>query len=270
MRRFAIAAVTALTLGTAMPAAAEVPVTLRGSPKSMQRQNSIAKDHGLTFVRTEADIEQLVAEGALVRVEPTEALEIADFVRWPIARPEMRLFLERLATQYHEATGEKLVVTSLTRPSSRQPRNSHALSVHPTGMAVDLRVSQRAGSRAWLESALLGLERNRILDVTREYNPPHYHVALFPAAYMEYVTPILAQEAEEAERAEAMARAESEAALEAVIATGGNRLTADGETASEADDAGRSAGSTVAVVAVLITGAAVAAARRIRPFDRSE
>src|SRR5690606_4402484 len=89
---------------------------------------------------------------------------------------------------------EKLVVTSLTRPASSQPRNSHALSVHPTGMAVDLRISQRAASREWLENTLLSLEADGLLDVTRERNPPHYHVALFPEAYMAHVERLLERE----------------------------------------------------------------------------
>jgi hypothetical protein len=78
------------------------------------------------------------------------------------------------------------VVTSLTRPISEQPRNSHRLSVHPTGMAVDLRVPADSGARRWLENTLLSLENNGVLDVTKEKSPPHYHVAVFPLKYEAY------------------------------------------------------------------------------------
>ena len=44
-----------------------------------------------------------------------------------------------------------------------------------------------AKARAWLESALLQLENRGVLDVTRERNPPHYHVAVYPAAYRAWV-----------------------------------------------------------------------------------
>src|SRR5690606_41529434 len=44
-----------------------------------------------------------------------------------------------------------------------------------------------ASCRKWLESTLLSLERRRVLEVTRERRPPHYHVALFSAAYLSYV-----------------------------------------------------------------------------------
>jgi len=69
-------------------------------------------------------------------------------------------------------------------------------------MAVDLRVPKNKASRQWLERTLLSLEEEGVLDVTREYRPPHYHVAVFPAAFGEYVAPMEAAEA----RAEALVR----------------------------------------------------------------
>jgi LysM repeat protein len=39
----------------------------------------------------------------------------------------------------------------------------------------------------WLEKTLLSLEKQGVLDVTRERRPPHYHVALFPQPYTRYV-----------------------------------------------------------------------------------
>ena len=166
---------------------ATVPATLKGSPASMQRQNRVAKQQGYVFVRSSEEILELVEEGVLVKLTGNQDYAVKRSVSYPYARPEMRLFIERLAQQYHEGTGEKLVVTSLTRPQSRQPRNAHSLSVHPTGIAVDLRVSSRRASRAWLESVLLKLERKGLLDVTRERWPPHYHIALFPEAYRTHV-----------------------------------------------------------------------------------
>ncbi|MDQ3606139.1 MAG: hypothetical protein M3418_08165, partial [Gemmatimonadota bacterium] len=72
-------------------------------------------------------------------------------------------------------------------PRSAQPGNSHRLSVHPTGMAVDLRISNSAACRAWLESVLLSLESKGLLDVTREQRPPHYHIAVFPEPYRAHI-----------------------------------------------------------------------------------
>lgn len=184
-----LSAVLALTL-LALPAEAadyNVDVSLRGSPTSMLRQNNVAKELGYSFVENPAQLAELVEEGKFVRLPGNEHYRVISGVSYPFARPEVRLFIERLAEQYFEGTGEQLVVTSLVRPRSQQPRNSHELSVHPAGIAIDLRISDKKLSRAWLESVLLRLERQGVLDITRERWPPHYHVAIFPSSYRAYV-----------------------------------------------------------------------------------
>jgi LysM repeat protein len=170
----------------ALPAEAQ---TLRGSAASLDRQNEQARLHDFTYLRTPEQVRQFVEAGYLVPVRPTRDMDIHR-VSFPYARPEARLFLERLSAQYRAACGEKLVVTSLTRPLSNQPVNASSRSVHPTGMAVDLRRSARAACRNWLESALLGLERQGLVEAIYERNPPHYHVAVFPQPYSRYVSRI--------------------------------------------------------------------------------
>jgi LysM repeat protein len=127
-----------------------------------------------------------VDEGYLVSVTPSANMELHE-VSFPYARPEVRLFVERLSAQYRSACGEKLVVTSLSRPLSNQPANASDRSVHPTGMAVDLRRSNSGRCRAWLESTLLGLESEGVIEATLETRPPHYHIAVFPQPYARYV-----------------------------------------------------------------------------------
>jgi LysM repeat protein len=46
-----------------------------------------------------------------------------------------------------------------------------------------------------LESVLLSLEQTGVLEATREYNPPHYHVAVFPKPYDRYVENLKARPA---------------------------------------------------------------------------
>ncbi len=160
--------------------------SLRGSRSTMRRQNAVARQHDYSFLRTSAQVSRFVDLGLLVKLPGNGDYELAR-VSYPYARPAVKLFVERLAAQYHDACGERLVVTSLTRPEAKQPRNASDLSVHPAGMAVDLRVSRRADCRKWLESTLLSLERQRVIDATRERYPPHYHVAIFPQPYEGYV-----------------------------------------------------------------------------------
>jgi hypothetical protein len=184
MERAVIAAVAGVLL-CASTAALDAQ-TLRGSPQAMQKQNRVARDHDYTFLQTSAQVSRFVDMGLLVRL-PGDANYSLASVSHPYARPAVKLFIERLSAQYRAACGEKLVVTSLTRPVREQPRNASHLSVHPTGMAVDLRVSGKAACRTWLERTLMSLERQGVLDAIRENRPPHYHVALFPEPYTRYV-----------------------------------------------------------------------------------
>jgi hypothetical protein len=159
--------------------------SLAGSHGSMVRQHDAAVQLAYTFVRTPAQVNSLASSGQLVRVEPTADFTLSN-VSYPYARPEVRLFVERLAAAYHASTGTPMVVTSLTRPTSLQPTNASPLSVHPAGMAIDLRVPDNAASRVWLEQALLSMENAGVVDVTREHTPSHFHVAVFPQAFRAY------------------------------------------------------------------------------------
>jgi LysM repeat protein len=160
--------------------------TLLGSIASVDRQHAVAVQHDYTFLERGADVRRFVQLGLLVRVRGNVHFELAR-VSHPYARPAVRTFIERLAAQYHAACGEPLVVTSLTRPEVRQPRNASDLSVHPAGMAVDLRYSRNARCRRWLEKTLLSLEERDVLEATRERYPAHYHIAVFPTQYRAYV-----------------------------------------------------------------------------------
>jgi hypothetical protein len=178
----------AVAVGVAMSAAGSVArpsVTMRGSPASMERQYAVAVAEDYTFVATPAAVDELVKKDRLVRLPGSADYTLAR-VSHPYTRPEVKTFVENLSVEYRKACGEQLVVTSLTRPRTEQPGNAHKLSVHPAGMAVDFRISRSAKCRTWFEKALLGLEGKDLLDATRERNPPHYHVAVFPDAYRAY------------------------------------------------------------------------------------
>jgi len=160
--------------------------SLSGSQKSVQRQYQAAISYDYSFLATPQKVNRFVDAGRLVRVQDSTTLEVHN-VSYPVARPSVRLFLERLSLQYHGACGEKLTVTSLTRPLNRQPVNAVTNSVHPTGMAVDLRIPNNGKCRKWLENTLVSLESADVLDATRERRPPHYHVAIFTQSYEAYV-----------------------------------------------------------------------------------
>ena len=160
--------------------------SLRGSASSLDLQNRVARQHDFTFIDTGDRVRYFASEGWLVRVRSGRDFRL-HAVSFPYARSEVALFVERLSAQYRAACGEQLIVTSLTRPTTRQPSNASSYSVHPTGMAVDLRYSRNRNCRVWLERVLTSLEGSGVLEATRERYPAHYHVALFPKPYAAYV-----------------------------------------------------------------------------------
>lgn len=174
----------ALALLALLPWAAEAG-SLVPSRTALLRQ--VEQARGLGYADREGDIDVMLAAGALVRVRGNGDFELKSGNPWPYARPEVARFLADLASDYRQACGEPLVVTSLVRPRNRQPRNSSPLSVHPTGAAIDLRMPWRRACRSWLERELQALETAGVLEAARELRPPHYHVALFPRAYLAYL-----------------------------------------------------------------------------------
>ena len=154
---------------------------------SLDLQNEIARQHDYTYIETSAQVRRFAKAGYLVPVSASTPDYRLNGVGHPFARSEVALFIGRLGAQYRRACGERLVVTSLTRPTTRQPRNASPRSVHPTGMALDLRRSSDPACRSWLEKVLTDLEGEGVIEAVREQRPPHYHVAVFPLQYAAYV-----------------------------------------------------------------------------------
>lgn len=181
--------------------------SLSGGPRAMEAQNRRARVYDYTFLTSPAHVKRFVNLGLLVELKGNGDYRLDDEVSFPYARPEVKLFIERLGRQYRAACGEQLVVTSLTRPLNRQPSNSSSLSVHPTGMAVDLRRSIKRACRRWIEDVFLHLEGIGTLEATYERRPPHYHVAVYTREYARYVASRRAAERVAAEAGVVEARA---------------------------------------------------------------
>ena len=176
----ALAAVlaAALLLGAAPGIAAAQ--SLRGSPRSLLKVYNRAVAGHATFHRTPASVRRAAAAGRYVRLASNRNYRLAG-VSSPYVRPATRAFLDALAPRYRRQCGQPLVVTSAIRPTSRQPRNGSPLSVHPTGMALDLR-RPRGACLTWLRRTLLTMERSGRIDATEERFPAHFHVAVLDGA----------------------------------------------------------------------------------------
>ena len=151
---------------------------LRGSKESVQKMWDFAVDHGLTFYRTPADIDKAVADGKLVQLTGDSTYELSRGVGFSYSTREAKQFVLAFAPQYLAACGTPLMVTSAARPVSRQPRNSNPYSVHPTGIAVDLRRPPAGPCQRWLRGALAALEDQGYVEATEERHPVHVHVAV--------------------------------------------------------------------------------------------
>lgn len=172
----------ALPLAIALAVPAAVPAqSLRGSPGSVNLMHTRAVNGGLEFYETHAEVRRAVVRGALVKLPGNANYRVSN-VRAPYVKPTTRAFVHELAVRYRRACGQAMVVTSATRPTSRALRNASAQSVHPTGIAVDLR-RPRGKCLTWLRRTLLAYERRGIIEATEERRPPHFHVAVFPAQY---------------------------------------------------------------------------------------
>jgi hypothetical protein len=160
--------------------------SLRGSRGTVERMYAHASDNGIYFYLTSEGIHRAVQRGALVPLRPNRDYTV-HAVSYPYVLPATLTFVERLALQYRQACGERLVITSAARPRSMRLSNSVAKSVHPTGMAVDLRKPQNPRCRAWLQRTLLSLDAANVIEAIEEFRPPHFHVAVYPAPYTQYV-----------------------------------------------------------------------------------
>ena len=191
---------------------------LAGSHDSMVRQHEAAVELDYRFVKSSTDVAKLVAAGALEHAAPDDNVELSG-VSYPYTRAETWSFVERLAKAYRDATDARLVVTSLTRPTSAQPRNASPLSVHPAGMAVDLRIPSDSAGLAWLEKTLLAMEDAGAIDVTREHHPAHLHIAVFPDAFRAWAAREDSVDAVRAEADAARLRAEAPRHAASVVAS---------------------------------------------------
>jgi hypothetical protein len=152
--------------------------SLRGSHASVNLMHSRAVRNGLDFYETSNQVKRAIVRGQLVALRGNANFTVHN-VRTPYVRPRTRAFIADLAVDYRRACGKPLVVTSATRPMSRKLANSSSLSVHPTGIAVDLR-KPSGRCLTWLRRALLTAERRGDIEATEERRPPHFHVAVLP------------------------------------------------------------------------------------------
>jgi hypothetical protein len=119
---------------------------------------------------------------------------IHSIAKRPYVLPSTFRFIERLSADYYAEGCGRLTITSASRLVSERPRNGSVYSVHPVGMAVDVRVNGIGEQcETWLNTYLLAKEALGEVDATREHRPPHYHLVVpievhFPPVQVAQVT----------------------------------------------------------------------------------
>jgi hypothetical protein len=174
------ALVLPLLLGSlAAPLSTARAQTLRGSHEKVERAYEYAQQQGVDFAKTRRDIAAGVRGGSYVPLTADANLTLKG-VAVPYVLPATRDFIVQLAEKYRAACRAPMVVTSAMRPTTLQKRIKNGIekSVHPTGMAVDLRAPQ-GKCRPWLRQELLSESRRGTVDATEERHPAHFHVIVF-------------------------------------------------------------------------------------------
>ncbi|MDB4884930.1 MAG: Peptidase [Gemmatimonadetes bacterium] len=191
------AVAAALTAGAARAqgqrGGAKEPESLHGSKASVEKMYDFALQHRYPFYLTPTNVDAAIAAGRLVPLTGDSTYELTRGVGFSYATREAKQFVTAFAPQYLYACGTPLTVTSAARPMSRQPHNANPHSVHPTGIAVDIRRPPPGPCLNWVRGALAQLESRGIVEATEEHHPVHLHVAVLAAPGSRVVLPNLTQ-----------------------------------------------------------------------------
>jgi hypothetical protein len=178
------AAAAALSISAAIAPEAQAqrrpqePAELHGSKESVEKMYSFAVSHRMPFYLTPTNVDKAIADGRLVALTGDSTYELTRGVGFSYATREAKQFVLAFAPQYLAACGVPLTVTSAARPMSRQPHNANPHSVHPTGIAVDIRRPPPGPCLTWVRGALADLEARGVIEATEEHHPVHLHVAV--------------------------------------------------------------------------------------------
>ncbi|MBA3672387.1 MAG: LysM peptidoglycan-binding domain-containing protein [Gemmatimonadaceae bacterium] len=144
----------------------------------MEKMYDFALRNRMTFYLSPSTLDDGITRGRLVPLTGDSTYEMTRGVGFSYSTREAKGFVTAFAPQYLYACGAPLTVTSAARPISRQPHNSNPHSVHPTGIAVDLRRPAAGPCLTWVRGALATLESRGVIEVTEERHPVHLHIAV--------------------------------------------------------------------------------------------
>ncbi len=157
--------------------------SLKGSKFAIKQAYNEAKRHNFSFLESENRLQWFVRQNLLVElVSEVNYVVVPMKLGRPYVRPAVRIFTQQSSRNLFAECGERLFITSALRFTTRQPKNSVPNSVHPTGMALDIKAPSKK-CREGFEAELLYLETKGLIQATKERWPVHYHVVVYPEQY---------------------------------------------------------------------------------------
>ena len=178
-----------------VPLAAMNLPPLRGSYKSLVRQNERAEQDGILRVKDNDDLLTLRRAGKLVGLPELASMHVDE--RLPANRRYCRVwtgrFLADLARVHYERFHKPLQVNSAVRTIKFQhhlrhingnaaPAEGDVASPHLTGEAVDIAKKGLTPSEvAWMRAYLLPLQTAGKIDVEEEFQQSCFHISVYKA-----------------------------------------------------------------------------------------
>lgn len=168
---------------------------LRGTHDSLVRQNERSEEEALERIEDDADLQDRIARGMLVRVPESSALsvnpELPDDRRY--CRPWTANFLTDLSRAHNAVFHKALVVSSAVRTVEYQKHLMHVnhnaadaegdiVSPHLTGATIDVAKSGLSRREMqWMRSELLAYQNAGLIDVEEEFRQRCFHITVYKA-----------------------------------------------------------------------------------------
>jgi hypothetical protein len=166
---------------------------LRGTHDSLVRQNERSEEEALERIEDDADLQDRIARGMLVRVPESAALavnpELPDDRRY--CRTWTANFLTQLSRAHNSVFHKPLVVSSAVRTVEYQKhlmRVNHnaadaegdVVSPHLTGATIDIAKSGLSRREMqWMRNELLAYQNAGLIDVEEEFRQRCFHITVY-------------------------------------------------------------------------------------------
>lgn len=165
---------------------------LLGTPKSLQRENEVAKTESLTLVEDDRVLEELKSSGKLVSMPVSVNMDKNLDMKWWYCLPCTQKYLDDIAIRYTNKFQKRFRVTSVVRTLEREveisyenpnaaPAYGGVMSFHLYGATFDVsKFGMTKEEIQWVQKELLGAENKNYIEATEEsIKVQCFHIMVF-------------------------------------------------------------------------------------------